>query len=125
LAFHKDGVTDVCRAITRDLPFDGANHPSGTVRAEFSRLALGAGSYTISIMIAAEGYYDSQQTVFFSVNHAVYACLSRAIEFTVAAGGGVAQGTGVVAEAAWSIEGNPRSAPPTSPARAEDHVVGP
>jgi hypothetical protein len=52
-------------------------------------------------MIAAAGYYESEQTVFFSVNPQVYACISRAVEFVVE-GVGVAAGTGVVLDAAWS-----------------------
>ena len=49
------------------------------------------------------GYYDRQQTVFFSINPGMYDCWSRALELQVAGGGAVASGTGVVLDARWTV----------------------
>ncbi len=109
LAFQRDGVTDVSRSITRDLVMDGAHTSRGTIRAYFRKFSLGVGNYSISVMIAAEGYYDVQQTVFFSINPNVYVCISRALDFMVIGAGAVAAGTGVVVDASWSCDAESHS----------------
>jgi len=103
LALHQDGVNDVCRFITRDLIFRG-HMPRGTIHLRIPKLSLGNGTYTITVMIAKEGYYDRGQVVFYSINPDVYVCASRILEFNVVHGGLVATGTGVVADGDWSIE---------------------
>jgi hypothetical protein len=55
-------------------------------------------------MIAREGYYDRDQSIFYSINPDVYVCANRIVEFDVSHGGLVAVGTGVVAEGNWSLE---------------------
>ncbi|HEX9366786.1 MAG TPA: hypothetical protein VF921_09170, partial [Vicinamibacterales bacterium] len=114
LAFHRDGVVDTCRLITRDLlfGFDGARGGRGEVRVRLPRMLLADGTYTVTVMLAKEGYYDREQTRYFSLNPEVYTCLSRVIEIVVRGGGLVGTGTGVVAEAEWSLvdgseEGDP------------------
>jgi hypothetical protein len=92
---------DVGRVIARDIEIDARDGPLGVLQARIDPLRLGAGRYALSLMIAAAGYYEGEQTVFFSVNPLVYACISRAVEFVVE-GTGVAAGTGVVIDAAWS-----------------------
>jgi hypothetical protein len=54
-------------------------------------------------MLAREGYYDREQTKYFSLNPEVYTCLSRVIEIDVRDAGIVGTGTGVVAEAEWHL----------------------
>ena len=88
---------------------DGARTSRGTIRAHFEKFSLGVGRYAISVMIAAEGYYDVQQTVFFSINPNVYACISRALEFSVIGTEAVAVGTGVVVDASWSCNAESQS----------------
>jgi len=101
VAFHKDGIQDVCRLITRDLFFDAAANRSGEVRMRIPKLPLGVGSYTVTIMVAREGYYDEEQTRYFSLNPGVYACHTRALEIIVTDGGAVAAGTVLVGEGEW------------------------
>lgn len=103
VAFHRDGVIDVCRVITRELRFDAGHQSIGTIRMLVPYLWLGNGSYSMSIMIAREGYYDDRPTRYFSINPDVYTCLSRAIEIEVTGGGAVGSGTGVVNLAEWSL----------------------
>ncbi len=103
VAFHRDGVQDVMRAVTRELLFDEAVARHGVLRMQFERLPIGNGTYTVTIMIAREGYYDEQQTAYFSLNPGVYTCLTRAFEIVVEGGGIVATGTGVVADAQWRL----------------------
>lgn len=103
LAFHRDGVIDTCRMMTRGLLFDGAHGARGVVRVRVPAMRLANGTYTVTVMVAKEGYYDREQTRYFSLNPEVYTCLSRVIEIVVRGGGIVGTGTGVVADAEWSL----------------------
>ncbi len=98
---HREGVQDVCRFLTRDLLFDYASQPTGTVQMRVPRLMLANGNYTLSIMIAQEGYYDREQTVFYTINPGVYNCLSRVVDFTVHGAGLAVHGTVAMGDADW------------------------
>jgi lipopolysaccharide transport system ATP-binding protein len=102
MVFHRDGVLDVCRFITRDLSFNGDT--DGVIRLRVPRFPLGNGRYSLTVMIVKEGYFDQNQFLFYSINPDVYACAGRVLEFTVIEGGLAASGTAVVAEGEWSIE---------------------
>src|SRR5262249_51656348 len=99
VAFHRDGVQDVMRSITRDLLFDEAQSREGLVSLRYSRFPLAPGTYTVTVMVAREHYYDTQQPVYFSVNPNVYTCLTRMMEIVVEGGGGAAMGTAVMGDA--------------------------
>jgi hypothetical protein len=103
LALHKDGIEDVCRYITRDLVFDARLRPRGTVGLTIPRLTLTDGSYAVTIMIAKEGYYDSDQAVFYSINPSVYCCVSRLFEVTVVGSGLIGKGTRHVLDGVWTL----------------------
>ena len=102
LALHREGIHDVCRFITRDLSFGEGKE--GVIRLHVPKLGLANGTYSVSLMIAKEGYYDQNQFLFYSINPDVFVCAGRVLEFTVVNGGPVASGTGLVAEGEWSIE---------------------
>ena len=104
VALHRDGVQDVCRLLTRDLLFDAAARRSGEVRLRVPRLWLGVGSYTVTVMVARQGYYDEEQTRYFSLNPGVYACHSRALEIAVTSDSTVASNTVLVADGDWEIQ---------------------
>jgi len=106
VALHKDGVQDVCRYIARDLLFDSALRPSGTIRLGIQNLVLTDGLYSVTIMIAREGYFDIKQTVFYTINPDVYCCVSRLFDFTVAGSGAIGSGTVVVPDVRWAIAGD-------------------
>jgi lipopolysaccharide transport system ATP-binding protein len=103
VAFQRDGVHDVMRTITRDLLFDEAQARRGIVSMRFPRLRLANGSYSVTVMVAKEGYYDETQSRYFAVNPGVYTCLARAFEIVVEGGGIVGTGTGVVSDAEWAV----------------------
>jgi ABC-type polysaccharide/polyol phosphate transport system ATPase subunit len=102
VAFHRDGVQDVCRFIARDLLFE-ANRPRGVVRLDIERLSLTDGTYSVSIMIAKEGYYDREQATFYSINPEVYSVRARLLEVMVGGSGLVGSGTIAVATGNWSL----------------------
>jgi homopolymeric O-antigen transport system ATP-binding protein len=104
LALHKDGIEDVARYITRDLLFDAHERPRGTVRLTIPRLTLTNGSYAVTLMIAKERYYDTDQAVFYSINPSVYCCVSRFFEVSVVGSGLIGTGTRHVLEGAWSLQ---------------------
>jgi lipopolysaccharide transport system ATP-binding protein len=104
LALHKDGIEDVCRYITRDLRFDAATRPRGTMRLTIPRLTLTDGLYAVTIMIAKEGYYDSDQALFYSINPSVYCCVSRLFEVSVVGAGLIGNGTRHVLEGEWTLQ---------------------
>ena len=102
MAIHRDGVQDVCRFGTTDLEFDSASR-TGTVSVHFDRLPLADGRYTLTVMVARQGYYDDRPSQYFSLSPGVYACLSQVLEFMVEGGGAIGSGTAVVLEGDWSI----------------------
>lgn len=103
IAFHKDGVTDVCRFITRDLLFDSTAQDHGTIRLEIPALLLTDGDYAVTVMIAKEGYYDSSPTLFYTINPNVYCCISRMFDVSVTGSGLLGSGTVHVARGDWSL----------------------
>lgn len=105
VAIHRDGVQDVCRFISRDLRFCAAEARVGTIRLHLPHLMLTDGRYSVTIMVSSEGYYDREQTVFYSINEQVYCCISRMFEFAIEGAGLIGRGTLQVPEADWSLEG--------------------
>jgi lipopolysaccharide transport system ATP-binding protein len=102
--FHRDGVQTVCRVVTRDLLFDASSAPSGRVILRLPKLVLSPGEYMMSVFVAREGYFDEQQTVFYSLNPGVYYCLNRVLQISVVGGGLIAGGAVFVGEGEWSLE---------------------
>lgn len=103
VTFHRDGVMDVCRMVTRELLFDAATLPCGTITLHLSKMMLANGTYSVSAMIAKEGYFDQQQTLFYSINPGVYFCLSRVLDISVTGGGIIGNGTVFVGEGKWAL----------------------
>jgi lipopolysaccharide transport system ATP-binding protein len=101
IVMHRDGLQDVCRAISRELLFDAAE-PAGDLHFTLSRVALTDGRYTVTVMVAEEGYYDRRQTTFFTINPGVYSCLSRAFEVKVIGSGFIGEGTITVEHGDWA-----------------------
>jgi ABC-type polysaccharide/polyol phosphate transport system ATPase subunit len=120
VAIHRDGVLDTCRIHTRQLYFDHARRPCGQIRLHLPRLYLANGTYTLTVMVAQEGYYDRRQTKYFSLNPEVYTCLSRVTEIVVTEGGIIGSGTGVVGTGEWGIEDG--EAAPVRPGRTAVEV---
>ncbi|HEX8903120.1 ABC transporter ATP-binding protein [Vitreimonas sp.] len=105
LAFKRHGVEDVFRVICRELLFDGSEMPRGVVRANLDPLPLAPGDYSITVLVAAEGYYEETQDLYFSMNPKVYFAQSVAAEISVAGASQIHQGTAVVGVAEWHMEG--------------------
>ncbi len=104
LAFKRNGVQDVARTITRNLVFDVHKNHSGKIEVAFEKLMLGKGCYSVTVMIAKEGYYDQEHTHFYSINDGVYCCVNGVLDFEVVDGGLVGEGTGVVVDAVWMLK---------------------
>jgi ABC-type polysaccharide/polyol phosphate transport system ATPase subunit len=104
VAFHRDGIHDVMRTIWRDHLFDETQQSAGVINLRLGRLPLANGTYSVTVMVARENYYDEPQSIYFSINPGVYTCLTRVFDMTVGHGGIVGSGTGVVADAEWSVQ---------------------
>lgn len=104
VAISKEGVQTVCRYVARDLELDASAGPTGRVWLREERTLLGIGSYSVAVMIAAEGYLDREQTVFYSLNPDVYASLRGIVEFEVSGKGLAPTNTAFVGEGRWTIE---------------------
>jgi homopolymeric O-antigen transport system ATP-binding protein len=104
VAFHRGGVANACRIIARHLMFDASVARSGHITLSLPKVVLGAGEYSVTVMVVAEGYYDRVQTIFYSINPEVYCCLNRVLEITVTGGGLIASGTAFVGDGVWTIE---------------------
>ena len=103
IAFHRDGIQDVMRTIWRDHLFVESEQRAGVISLRLDRLPLANGTYSVTVMVARENYYDEPQGVYFTINPGVYTCLTRVFDIMVEHGGIVGSGTGVVAEAEWSV----------------------
>lgn len=102
-AFHQEGLPTACRIVTRDLLFDARHQRTGRIHMHLPRMMLGAGAYSLTVMIAREGYFDEEQSVFFSISLGVYYALTHAFELEVTGGGTLGRGTVFVAEGEWSL----------------------
>ncbi|NQU60338.1 MAG: ATP-binding cassette domain-containing protein [Rhodospirillales bacterium] len=104
IGFLYGGVVDTLRAIMRDIPVSYSEKKEGRIRVRFPWLTLGIGKYALSVMIAQNGYFDQEQTLFFSINPNVHCCATRITEFEVMGEGIIPSGTGWVADAEWSLD---------------------
>ncbi|HVZ23087.1 MAG TPA: ABC transporter ATP-binding protein [Vicinamibacterales bacterium] len=100
VAWHRNGVQDVCRFFASDICLDGVE---GMLRLSIDRLAVTDGQYSITIMITEAGYYDREQTTFYAMNPGVHCCLSRLFDVEVVDSGLVGSGTMAVIEGGWSV----------------------
>lgn len=102
LVFKRNSVDDVARVMGRSLRFRGAELRLTRVIAEFAALPLGAANYSLTVMIAKEGYFENLTGLFFSINPDVYDCRANCLEFEVVENGSpFAAGTGAVLECEW------------------------
>ena len=103
VAFKKDGVHDVWRLIGRALRLSAA-HPLGRLVVSIPRVELTDGTFGVTVLVAADGYYDRDQWQFFSINPDVYACVSNVLDVTVHGSGLIGSGTVSVSEGRWALQ---------------------
>lgn len=101
--FRRDGITDVARIFLNDILFDAEKRPEGRLMAHFDRLPLGPASYAITVMVAKEGYFDTFQTQFFTMNPGVYCAHKVLAEFVVEGVSQLYAGSGAVIDTQWSL----------------------
>ncbi len=102
IVFHKDGLREVSRSLCSSLRFSYAASDVGTVRVVFPEFHLGAGEYTVSILVASPGYYENTEKKYFSINGNVYTCMPRAKIITVEGGSTFAREASVLVKAELS-----------------------
>jgi homopolymeric O-antigen transport system ATP-binding protein len=101
VAWHRDGVQDVCRFFARELTLGPER--DGTIELQVDRLGLTDGRYAITLMLTEPGYYDRAQSTFYAINPGVYCCLSRLFEVEIVDAALVGAGTLMVEEGRWSV----------------------
>jgi lipopolysaccharide transport system ATP-binding protein len=99
----RDTTNRICKFMTSDLLFDEEAAPCGVVEMSLSSMMLGAGTYSVAVEIAADGYSERGMTRFFSVDPDVYHCLTHALEFTVTNSGWMGDGTVFEGHGNWTI----------------------
>jgi lipopolysaccharide transport system ATP-binding protein len=102
VAFHRDGVEDVCRFIGRDLMI-ASSRRCGRLVLDIPSVDLTDGRYTVTILVVRNGYYDSPQPAFYTINPDVYCGLSRLFEISVTGSGMIGSGTLRVVPGKWSV----------------------
>ena len=107
LAWRRNGVDDVFRLFCTEVLFDGSAGAWGQLVCSLDRLPLGAGDYSLTVLVAAEGYYETNPTQFFSINNNVYWAKANMLDIKVSAPSLIASGTAVVGEAEWSLRSPP------------------
>lgn len=104
LAFKRNGIDDVARVMGRTLLIDGSGTPQLRVEATVEHFPLGVGSYTLTVLIAREGYYENHNGQFFSINPDVLFAKRDMIAFEVIDRRSlISSGTGAVIAADWSF----------------------
>jgi ABC-type polysaccharide/polyol phosphate transport system ATPase subunit len=94
----------VCKFMTNQLAFVETEAPDGVIEMRLPKMTLGAGSYSVAVEIAAEGYIEKGITKFFSVDPEVYHCITHALDFTVTNSGWIGDGTIFEGEGDWTIK---------------------
>jgi ABC-type polysaccharide/polyol phosphate transport system ATPase subunit len=84
MAFQKDGTTRSHRFWTDRIAFRAARRREGTIEVLANPLLLGAGTYTVTVSVYREGYFDSRaRHRFFAANPEVLDKHSRGYEIVV------------------------------------------
>lgn len=103
LAFKRNGIEDVFRLFGKELLFDASTAPRGEIVLQIERMPLGAAEYSLTVLVAAENYYEERPTIFYTVNPKVYCAARDVIDIKVVSDHLIPTGTGVVGEASWSL----------------------
>jgi lipopolysaccharide transport system ATP-binding protein len=109
LAFKRNGVDDVARIIGRTLTIKGSENKHVRASASVPSFKLGVGRYTLTVLIAKNGYYEDHNGQFFAINPNVLYAKRDIIEFEIVDRSSlVSSGTGYVIDADWTVLGEPR-----------------
>jgi ABC-type polysaccharide/polyol phosphate transport system ATPase subunit len=103
LIISRNNVERVCKFMSDRLTFDERESPEGVVEMRWPNMPLGTGSYSVAVMIAAEGYAKKGFATFFSVDPDVYYCITHAFDFMVTNSGWIGNGTIFEGEGQWSM----------------------
>jgi hypothetical protein len=101
LAFQRNGVQDVFRVMQKDFLFDYDESQTGTLSVALDPLPIAPGTYSIALLIGAEGYYDRPQPLYFTINPEVYFMQPKAVEIEVVGSHLAYVGTGVIGYGKW------------------------
>lgn len=107
----RNNTERVCKFMTNQVAFDEHLAPEGSVEMRLPKMPLGAGTYSVAVEIAAEGYIEKGITKFFSVDPEVYHCITHALDFTVTNSGWIGDGTIFEGEGDWTIKHTMRETP--------------
>ena len=104
IVVSRNNAERVCKFMTNQLAFVETEAPEGVIEMRLPKMTLGAGSYSVAVEIAAEGYIEKGITKFFSVDPEVYHCITHALDFTVTNSGWIGDGTIFEGEGDWTIK---------------------
>jgi len=104
IVVSRNNAERVCKFMTNQLAFVETEAPDGVIEMRLPKMTLGAGSYSVAVEIAAEGYIEKGITKFFSVDPEVYHCITHALDFTVTNSGWIGDGTIFEGEGDWTIK---------------------
>ena len=104
IVVSRNNAERVCKFMTNQLAFVETEAPEGVIEMRLPKMPLGAGSYSVAVEIAAEGYIEKGITKFFSVDPEVYHCITHALDFTVTNSGWIGDGTIFEGEGDWTIK---------------------
>ncbi|MBI1393451.1 MAG: ATP-binding cassette domain-containing protein [Alphaproteobacteria bacterium] len=103
-AFRRNGIEDVARTICRDISIAPASPKRFQANARFDHFPLGPATYTLTVLVAREGYYENHSGLFFAINPDVYDSRRDILQFEVVDRTSLAsQGTGAILNANWSV----------------------
>jgi ABC-type polysaccharide/polyol phosphate transport system ATPase subunit len=108
IVISRNNTERVCKFMTSQVAFDEREAPEGVVEMRWPKMPLGAGSYSVALEIAAQGYIEKGITKFFSVDPSVYHCITHALDFAVTNSGWIGDGTIFEGEGDWTSRAVPK-----------------
>jgi lipopolysaccharide transport system ATP-binding protein len=103
VSLYREEVPFGVRIFGPEIRINATGARTATLSVSMDAFPLGEGVFTISAQLVRAGYYEKEQSRFFSINSDVIFALSRYMEIRVLADASIAQGALCVLQGAWDV----------------------
>lgn len=103
VSFYREEVPFGVRLFGPGIKISAAEGDKATLSVALDSLPLGEGVFSIGAQLVRAGYYEREQSKFYSINPDVLFALSRYMEIRVLADASIAQGSLVVLQGSWEL----------------------
>ncbi|MBX7185164.1 MAG: ATP-binding cassette domain-containing protein [Vicinamibacteria bacterium] len=103
VSLYREEVPFGVRIFGPEIRISAASGRKATLSVTLDALPLGEGVFSISAQLVRAGYYEKEQSKFFSINSDVIFAMSRYMEIRVLADASIAQGALCVLRGDWDV----------------------